>query len=83
MYSVASFDDAKRLADRVNEHLAAGGSLPHQHVVESVEVRPYSMMWDSNIPTSWGIWPRWSYADHADLGVKFGGPFYIIGDLPC
>lgn len=85
MYSVHDVETAKRIAERVNKHLAEGGRLPHQNLVDRVEVRAHS--WGVRptylgSPETWGIWPRWAYADRPDLGAQFGGPFYPIRDLP-
>ena len=44
------------------------------------DFHPSHTMGNDATVTSWGIWPRWGYADRKDLPSHFGGPYVPIGD---
>ena len=76
---------AQRACDRLNAMLAEEkaprpSNIEPDRIIDRFEVRPFSfrhspLTGTTNCPDSWGIWPRWSYADRPDLGPDFGGPF--------
>lgn len=85
-YAITTLEEAQQLAERAAETGLRPSNLEHGRVVDRFEVRPFSFRhipgWGTtNTPDSWGVWPRWSYADSPDLGTDFGGPFVPVKDL--
>jgi hypothetical protein len=62
---------------------AAGLNLQpfHDKRVVRFEVRPHAWQEGTNLPTRWGVWPVWEYADRPDLGPQFGGPFLVLDHI--
>jgi hypothetical protein len=80
---------AEKLAERANHMIKDGwrpSNLERDRVIDRVEVRGFS--WNPNHHSTlspsiktWGLNPRWAYADRPDLGVDFGGPFIPLRDV--
>ncbi|WLJ71171.1 hypothetical protein [Sphingomonas phage Carli] len=84
MYDLPTLDDATDARDR----MAAGlgfipSNLGHGRNILWYEVRAFSYADGGTMaPRSWGVWPRWNYADRTDIAEPFGGPFVPVVEAP-
>lgn len=76
-----SLERAMRLTKLANDTMPHPSNLESNRIVTRFETRAHA--WDdvTGNPVSWGVWPRWRYADRPDLGSSFGGPFVPLADL--
>lgn len=80
---------ATKLAENANQLIKAGwkpSNLDYGRVISRVDVQAHS--WNPNhssisLPSirTWGLNPRWAYADRPDLGDQFGGPFIPLQEV--